>query len=65
MPITIIKETIEIDSATTDADGSVFIQKRVNLRESTKHSLLQTDIFSDTIPFFEWSKVMILSLDSS
>ncbi len=53
MPITIIKETIEIDSATTDADGSVFIQKRVNLRESTKHSLLQTDVFSDTIPFFQ------------
>ena len=51
MPIQIIKETIEIASVTTDADGNAYLQKRINLQEGMKHSLLQTDLFQDTIPF--------------
>jgi len=52
MPVTIIKETIEIDSITTDSDGSAFIQKRINLREGQVHNLIQTDIFQDTFTYF-------------
>lgn len=52
MPVTIIKETIEIDSITTDSDGSAFIQKRINLREGQVHNLIQTDIFQDTYTYF-------------
>lgn len=47
MPITIIKETIELDSVTCDADGNAFLQKRINLQEGMVHNLLQTDIFED------------------
>ncbi len=43
MPMTIVKETIEISSVTTDSDGSAFIQKRINLMEGQVHNLLQTD----------------------
>lgn len=44
MPITIVKETIEIDSFTTDANGSCYMQKRINLQPGFTHNLLQTDI---------------------
>jgi len=44
MAITTIKETIELEQFTTDAKGSCYIQKRINLREGYSHSLLQTDM---------------------
>lgn len=47
MPVTIIKETIELDTVTLDSDGSAFLQKRINLREGMVHNLLQTDLFED------------------
>jgi len=48
MAISIIKDTIEIDSMTLDSQGNGFIQKRVNLKEGFAHQLLQTDIFFDS-----------------
>jgi len=47
MPVRIIKETIELDSVTLDADGSAFLQKRINLQQVKQHNLLQTDLFED------------------
>lgn len=47
MPIKQIKETLELDDVTTDADGHAFVQKRINLLEGHSHRLLQTDIFAD------------------
>jgi len=47
MPVTIIKETIELDEFTCDANGNAFFQKRINLSEGKVHNLLQTDIFED------------------
>jgi hypothetical protein len=44
MAITTIKETIELEEFTTDAKGSCYIQKRINLKEGYSHSLLQTDM---------------------
>lgn len=58
MPITIVKETIEIDQISTDSDGSAFIQKRINLKEGQVHNLLQTDIFQDTYTFFQIPSVL-------
>jgi len=59
MPITTIKETIELPEFTTDGKGSCYIQKRINLREGYSHSLLQTDMhtgsyigeLNDSTPF--------------
>jgi len=47
MPLSIIKETIELDSVTLDAEGNAFLQKRINLRETMQHNLIQTDLFED------------------
>ena len=58
MPITIIKETIELDAVTTDAEGGVYIQKRINLQEGMVHNLIQTDIFQDTFTFFQLPSVL-------
>lgn len=44
MAITTIKETIELEEFTTDAKGSCYIQKRINLKEGYSHMLLQTDM---------------------
>lgn len=58
MPITIVKETIEINQISTDSDGSAFIQKRINLKEGQVHNLLQTDIFQDTYTYFQIPSVL-------
>ena len=47
MAIEIVKETIELDSFTCDANGNAFFQKRINLSPGKVHNLLQTDIFED------------------
>jgi len=53
MALSIIKETIEIDSLMTDGAGNAFITKRINLREGRMHSLLQVDMFQDRWPTFD------------
>lgn len=53
MALRIIKETIELDSITTDLSGNAFVQKRINLREGKMSALLQTDLFQDFFPYFE------------
>jgi hypothetical protein len=50
MPIEIVKETIELPEVTCDANGSVYLQKRINLPQGKRHSLQQTDLFEDTYP---------------
>ena len=40
MPICIIKETIEQEEVTTDAQGNAWLIKRVNLEQGKMHSLL-------------------------
>ena len=49
MPIHVIKESIELDEITTDANGNAFVQKRINLQGGYVHNLLQTDIFQDAM----------------
>lgn len=51
MALSIVKETIEIDDITLDSEGNAWIQKRINLRENTRHTLTQVDFFEDAIPF--------------
>lgn len=52
-----IKETIEIDSVTTDSDGNAWMQKRINLRDGFVHQLMQVDFFEDAIPFIRGGAV--------
>ncbi len=47
MPVSVIKETIELDAVTADADGNVFITKLVNLDQGKRHMLEQVDVFQD------------------
>lgn len=47
MAISIVKETIELDAITTDADGNAFLVKRINLKRGARHQLLQVDMFAD------------------
>jgi hypothetical protein len=50
MPLTIVKETIELENVTLDAEGNAWIQKRINLRKNVRHTLTQVDFFEDSIP---------------
>lgn len=47
MAISIVKETIELKSVTTDANGNAFINKRINLKDGYRHQLVQVDMFED------------------
>lgn len=47
MVVSIIKETIELGSVTTDADGNAFVTKKINLKGGQRHQLLQVDMFAD------------------
>lgn len=53
MPLSIVKETIELRSVTTDANGNAFITKRINLMEGKLHALMQVDMFQDRFPTFD------------
>ena len=52
MTISIIKETVELQSWSTDANGNAWFQKKVNLEKGKMHQLLQVDIFEDVYPPF-------------
>lgn len=45
--ISIVKETIEVESITTDANGNAFYTKKINLEAGKKHRLVQVDMFED------------------
>lgn len=47
MAISIIKETIELNNARTNAEGNAFLVKRINLKKGKMHKLLQVDTFMD------------------
>lgn len=51
MPLSYVKETVEIESFETDAFGEALITRRINLKEGYKRQLAQVDIFEDAIPF--------------
>ena len=50
MPLNIIKETVELQSFTTDANGNAWFTKKVNLKEGQLHELVQVDLFEDVYP---------------
>ena len=52
MVLSIIKETIELESFTTDANGNAWITKKINLVEGKRHQLIQVDLFEDVYPPF-------------
>ncbi len=51
MPISVIKETIEVPTFTTDAAGEAIVVRRINLESGVKRQLVQVDFFEDAIPF--------------
>ena len=50
MPLNIIKETVELQSFTTDGNGNAWFTKKVNLKEGQLHELVQVDLFEDVYP---------------
>lgn len=62
MPLTEVRETIEIPSLTLDGNGFGIVQKQINLKTNQRHDVFQMDIFQDAIPktdgaptmFIEW-----------
>jgi len=52
MPLSMIKETIELQSFTTDQNGNAWFTKKVNLEAGKLHRLLQVDLFEDVYPPF-------------
>ena len=52
MALSILKETIELTSLETDADGNAYATKRINLQKGKVHSLLQVDMFRDRLMVF-------------
>lgn len=61
MALSIIKETIELESVTADSDGNVFINKRINLKDGYRHQLLQIDMFEDAFSSIENSVETVIS----
>lgn len=53
MALSIVKETIELRSVTTDVNGNAFINKRINLMAGKLHALMQVDMFQDRWPTFD------------
>lgn len=47
MALSIVKETIELESVTTDLDGNAYITKRINLDAGMRHQLMQVDMYED------------------
>lgn len=52
MGFSIVKETVELNSVTCDADGNAWITKKINLKEGQRHILHQVDYFVDRYPNF-------------
>jgi len=50
MALSIVKETIELESITTDANGNAYVTKHINLDEGKRHRLVQMDAFEDAYP---------------
>ncbi len=50
MVVSIVKETIELESVTADSDGNIWLTKRINLESGKRHTLLQVDYFVDRYP---------------
>lgn len=51
MPISYVKETVEISAFETDANGEALIVRKINLKEGKRRQLLQVDLFEDAIPY--------------
>lgn len=47
MALSIVKETIELETITTDLAGNAYVTKRINLDAGKMHRLVQVDAFED------------------
>jgi len=63
MALSIIKETIELESIKTDGDGNAFITKKINLQSGQMHSLLQVDMFQDRFPTFDQTAPQLANME--
>ena len=50
MALSIVKDTIELESVICDAQGNAFITKKINLKTGSKHNLVQVDTYVDAYP---------------
>ena len=60
MPLTEVRETIEIPSLELDGNGFGIVQKQINLRTNQRHNVFQMDIFQDAIPSTDGAPTMYI-----
>lgn len=51
MALSYVKETVEIQTFETDANGEAIIVRRINLESGKRRQLVQVDFFEDAVPF--------------
>ena len=51
MALSYVKETVEIQTFDTDANGEAIIVRRINLEAGKRRQLVQVDFFEDAVPF--------------
>lgn len=62
MTLSIVKETIELQSVTTDAEGNAWLTKRINLDSGQRHTLLQVDYFVDRYPGLSQGQFLVAEM---
>lgn len=61
MPLSIVKETIELEEVTFDGEGNAFLTKRINLERGKQHRLLQVDYYTDAYPSSDLEMELVIS----
>ena len=51
MAISYVKETVEISSFETNAEGTAILVRKINLKSGKRRQLVQVDFFEDAIPY--------------
>lgn len=61
MPVSIVKETIELEEVSFDGEGNAFLTKRINLERGKQHRLLQVDYYQDAFTSADLEMEMVIS----
>jgi hypothetical protein len=62
MPLSIVKETIELESVITDVEGNAWLTKRINLQDGKRHTLHQVDYFVDRYPVLSQGQFVVAEM---
>ena len=62
MALSIVKETIELESVTTGHEGNAWLAKRINLDSGQRHTLHQVDYFVDRYPALSQGQFVVAEM---